>query len=217
MKIAILGGSFNPIHKGHLYLAQQVKEKLGYEKILFVPTFVSPFKQRQLEISDKERLDLIKKAIRPQKAFHIDCFEMKKKGLSYTYDTVLHLSKKYKKQLAKETETKYQKIGLIMGFDLLEDFHKWHNYKALAEKVHFIIAKRNLLPESTNKNDNEKEILAQKALDSFPFSYELLGNEYIAVSSSEIRKNIRDKKDWQNLVPKEIIPYIIKKGLYAKS
>lgn len=216
MKIAVLGGSFNPIHKGHLYLAEQVKNLMGYEKILFIPTYISPFKQRPLEVSDTERLILLKKALASQKAFGIETFEMKKKGLSYTYDTIIYLNKKYKKALAKESEEKFQKIALIMGLDLLEDFHKWHKYEALAEKVHFIIAKRSLSPETSNKSTITKEEAEKKALNSFPFSYELLDNEYIGISSSEIREKIQAGNDWQAYLPKKVAAYINKKGLYAK-
>lgn len=210
MKIAVLGGSFNPIHKGHLFLAEKVKNSLGYEKILFVPSYISPFKQKIQEISNKDRICLLKKALKNKNCFAIENYELKQKGLSYTYHTICYLNRKYQKALQKEKEKQFQKIGLILGLDLLEDFHKWHEYKKLAEQVYFIIAKRSIV-ENGNKNAE-----LEKALKAFPFSYELLHNEYIDISSTDIRAKIKKKENWQPLVPERVAYYIQKKDLYGK-
>ena len=110
MKIAILGGSFNPVHLGHLHIAEQTQSLLGYEKILFVPAYISPFKEKPMEVSNSERIRVLKKALQYNRHFQIENIEIKRKGLSYTYDTVLYLNQKYKKKLQKE-EGIFQKIG----------------------------------------------------------------------------------------------------------
>lgn len=210
MKIAILGGSFNPLHNGHIYIAEQVQTFLGYDKIIFVPAHISPFKVHEKIASNKDRMTMLKKALFKQSHFAIEDYEMKKKGLSYTYNTILYLEKKYSKQLAEEKEEKYQKLGLILGFDLIEDFHKWHEYKKLSEKVHFILARRSF------ESQYEREVLEKKTLESFPFPYELLENEYFDLSSSDIKEKIQKGESWQEFLPEAVATYIAKKELYAK-
>lgn len=208
MKIAILGGSFNPVHLGHLHIAEQTQSLLGYEKIFFVPAYISPFKEKPMEVSNSERIRVLKKALQYNRDFQIENIEIKRKGLSYTYDTVLYLNQKYKKKLQSE-EGIFQKIGLILGADLLPDFHKWHKYEKLAEMVHFILAKRH------GSKIMEKDVEVQKAIEGFPFPHSLLENTFMDISSTDIREKIQKGEDWQDFLPKSSVKYIEKKGLYA--
>ena len=114
-----------------------------------------------MEVSNSERIRVLKKALQYNKHFQIEDIEIKRKGLSYTYDTILYLNQNIKK-LQKE-EGIFQKIGLILGADLLPDFHKWHKYEKLAEMVHFILAKRH------GSKIMEKDAEVQKAIEGFPF------------------------------------------------
>ncbi len=195
MKLAILGGSFNPIHLGHLAIAEQVYKELDYDKIAIIPAFVSPFKvDKQKKHSyktptDKERIKMIELAIQDRPYLYCEEYEIEKQGISYTIDTVNYL---YKKHPHIE-----DKIGLIVGDDHAKSFLKWKNAHELLEKTNLIIAKRNL---------NEKIQV------DFPFTE--LHNSKLKISSTEIRNAIKEKNNCKQYLKTTVYQYIINNKFY---
>lgn len=143
MKIAMFGGSFNPVHNGHIELAKAVHEQAGYDKVLFVPAYHSPFKDLPSGASDEDRLCMLRLALEGfDWAFIEDC-ELKRGGVSYTYETVEFLVQKYTAS-GEYDEKRDGKLGLVIGADLAAGFTHWHRAEELAAKVDIILARRKL-------------------------------------------------------------------------
>lgn len=133
MKIAMLGGSFNPVHNGHIQLAKAVRDEKGYDHLVIVPAFHSPFKKVPSGASDDDRLNMLHLAFDSFNWVSIENCELCRKGVSYTIDTVLYLTEKFNAEGMLSG-----KLGLVMGEDLIHDFPKWHNYPLLKEKVDLV-------------------------------------------------------------------------------
>ena len=116
MRLAVLGGSYNPIHIGHLMLADAVALRYGYDTIAFVPAFLSPFKDGHSGCTADDRLAMVKLAIADNPAFYCEPCEIQRQGVSYTIDTLKFLKKKFPQCEGK--------IGLIIGDDVLEGFFR---------------------------------------------------------------------------------------------
>lgn len=141
MKIAMFGGSFNPLHIGHAMVAEAVMNECGYERILFVPTFVPPHKELSgsVNVSAQDRLNMVQAFCNsvkiPGGEFVCESCEFERGGVSYTIDTVHTLYKKYE-------GTFEGKIGLIMGEEIGAEFYKWKNASELIQLCDLIIVPR---------------------------------------------------------------------------
>ena len=198
MKLAFLGGSFNPIHIGHLALAEQVR-CLGYDKVLFIPVNIPPHKMLASGASSRERLEMLHLAVDSNPDFAVDSCEIERSGVSYTYETVRYLNKSY----AGELEAK---PALIMGWDQALGFNTWNRPDEIASNADIIIARR---PDDLTGNS-----FIQDKID-FPYPHILLKNAPLAISSSAVREKIKSGGAWRYLVPDEVYRYIIKNNLYG--
>ncbi|MGL4981642.1 MAG: nicotinate (nicotinamide) nucleotide adenylyltransferase [Treponemataceae bacterium] len=195
MKYAMLGGTFNPIHIGHLCLAEQARVQFGFEKIIFVPTFLPPHKNIQ-PLTGEVRLQMIKKAISSNPYFCVDSCELERKGLSYTIDTIAYLQKKY---------SKGEKISLIMGDDLIDDFYLWKDANILADQVDIILAHRNFVEESDFFVSNKKKYPCRP-----------LNNAILPICSSDIRRRLTQNESIRYLVSDSVYDYIVENNLYRE-
>lgn len=188
MKIALLGGTFNPLHNGHIKLAREVRNQLDYNKIIFVPSNIPPHKQVSDSITAEERLHMLKIALSDYDwADFSDC-EIVRKGVSYTADTLRFIQEYYNLS---------DKPGLIIGDDLAMNFSSWRDTSAILEMADMIIAHR----------------MFRERLDlSFPHRY--VDNEIFSLSSSEIRKLVLEGGDISGIVPSSIIGYINEREFY---
>ncbi|MXR11146.1 nicotinate-nucleotide adenylyltransferase [Mycoplasma hyopneumoniae] len=135
-KIAIYGGTFNPVHKAHLEIAQKAIEFLNLDKLFFVPNYINPLKKQKKNIIDpKFRYEMLK-LVQIEKTDVCD-FEIKAKKVSYTIDTINFFEKKYPNT----------KIFLIIGSDNLRNFKLWKNYKEILEKVQLVVFTRKNYPD----------------------------------------------------------------------
>jgi nicotinate-nucleotide adenylyltransferase len=195
MKLGVLGGTFNPIHYAHLIIAEEVRDKLNLDKILFIPTYIPPHKEVKPEekIEEKHRVNMVKLAIKDNPYFDIDLFEIEQKGVSYTHKTLKHLYKNY------QTEGK---ILFIIGADLIPQLNKWKQFDELIELCTFVALER---------GDIEPKFYS----DQYPFIKILDTEISMEVSSTEIRKRVRDNRSIKYLVPNiEIENYIKQNKLY---
>jgi len=192
MKLAVLGGSFNPPHIGHMALAEDVRITFGYDKILFIPVHVPPHKQLASGASDQDRINMVSLSIRENSFFDIDDCEIKRGGVSYTIDTLRMLKSKYRDKLE-------GKIGFIIGDDLAAGFPTWHCADQIPLEADLILARR-------HKNDVSD-------LD-FPYEHKSILNDVISVSSSEIRDKIASGRSYRYLVVNEVYRYINERHLY---
>jgi len=187
MKIGILGGTFNPVHIGHLILAEEAREKLGLDKVIFVPAYLPPHKDNGEIISAAERLKMVRLAIKGNPSFVVSDIEIRRKGRSYTIDTVRALKRTYLRH----------QLYFIIGSDLLNYLSGWKDLKDVVGLVTFIAATRPGYP-----------------LEQIPAYIRTLSIRAVDVSAFEVRKCIKRGKSFRYLVPDQVYGYIRKKKLY---
>jgi len=190
MRLAVLGGSFDPVHNGHLSLAKDVHEILGYDRILLVPANLPPHKRLSSGASAADRLEMLRLAIAGLDFVGIEDCEIVRGGVSYTIETIEWLESRYEGRLA-------GKIGLVIGQDLAAGFVSWRQSARLAEKTDIILAGR---PGS--------------GFACFPYPFTTVANSLVDVSSTEIRSCARDRERLGHLVPPAVYGYIEKHKLY---
>lgn len=187
MRIGILGGTFNPIHTGHLILAEETREKIGLDRIIFVPAYFPPHKQNSDIAEAKHRLAMVKLATSDNSNFSVSDLEIKRDGRSYTIDTIKELKVAYPKD----------DLYFIIGSDLLEYLDEWKDLDEIIKLVKFIVATRPGYP-----------------LEKIPSHIATIPIRAVDISGFEIRKAIKENKSFRYLVPEAVYQYINKEGLY---
>ena len=190
-----MGGSYNPIHIGHLMLADAVALRYGYDTVAFVPAFLSPFKDGHSGCTAEDRLAMVKLAIADNPAFYCEPCEIQRQGVSYTIDTLKFLKKKFPQCEGK--------IGLIIGDDLLEGFSGWREAEHIPDYADIIVGNRIIDRYSTEQADTAGKVPHLR-----------VDNALLPVSSSGIRAAIKEKKSWRYLVPSAVYSYIKEHKLY---
>ena len=187
MKIGILGGTFNPVHIGHLILAEETREKLSLDKVVFVPAYLPPHKDNSDIASAKHRYNMLKLATKSNKKFTVSQIELKRSGRSYTIDTVKEFKKAYPDD----------ELYFITGSDLLKYLEEWKDLSEIIKIVKFIVATR-----------------PGYALEKIPAYIQTVAIRAVDVSAFEIRSCIKNGLSFRYLVPETVSDYIKKKGLY---
>ncbi len=198
MRIGILGGTFNPIHRGHIELSTKVYEKFSLDKILFMINKIPPHKD--MVLNETDRLNLLKLSLRDYKHFSIEECELKKGGISYTYESL-----RYLKEIYKEDE-----IYLIIGSDSFINFHTWKNIESILKDASLIVYMRSY--EDIAKCEELKEYYKKV----YNGDINLLYDKIIDISSSLIRENITLNKDISPYVDSLVYSYIKDKNLYRR-
>ena len=188
MKLAILGGSFNPVHIGHLVLAETVLSEFEYDRVILIPTYQSPFKIDAQGGSPKDRIDMLTTSIAGDPHLTIEDTEIKRKGISYTIDTIRDIINRYNPT---------GKPALILGDDLIYDFNKWRSAEEIARLTDIIIANR----------------ISTDGID-FPYPHKRLNNTIMEISSEYIREQIKNQGIWRYLVPQSACKIIEERRLY---
>ncbi|MCL2211830.1 MAG: nicotinate (nicotinamide) nucleotide adenylyltransferase [Treponema sp.] len=195
MKLGILGGSFNPFHPGHLYLARKALSELKLDRVVFVPAYCSPFKQdAKAETTAKDRIDMLASSILGDPRFAIDACEIRREGVSYTINTLEDILDRYLPD---------GKPALIIGDDCANDFLKWRECERILQLADVAVARR------MNTEDVK-----------YPFEHIIIKNEVMVLSSNEIRSKIAasaqgEKTGWQELVTSRAKVIIEGRGLYG--
>jgi len=191
LKLGILGGSFDPVHRGHIFLAEKALSALKLDRIIFIPAYRSPFKLDAdgMDKSVKDRIDMLASSIMGDSRFAIDYCEIKREGVSYTINTLEDIIERY---------LPTGKPKLIIGDDLAADFPNWRDSDKILKMADIAVAKR----------INSKPV-------KYPFAYNTIENEIIEISSHEIRRMIKEGDDWQPLLPSGAVEIIKNRKLYG--
>ena len=186
----IIGGTFNPIHIGHVHLIDEVSKALKPEKIFIVPAYISAHKQN-CHITDAEhRLAMLEIACRDIEVV-IETCELERKGISYSIDTIKHIKRKYNLT---------DKPGLLIGDDLAKGFKTWRNPDDIVEEAQLIIACR----------DSEEEI-------DIDYKHHRINNLMLNISSSDIRNRLSEGRACRFLLPSGVYDYIVTNKLYGEN
>ena len=197
--IAILGGSFNPVHYGHLKMAEAAMKTGLFSQVLFVPTGTPYHKEQKVLLPFSMRLKLLELAISTYQDFALSAIEGERAGNSYTIDTVRQL-------MEQNPEHRY---SLLIGTDQFLSLRSWHKIEELAKLVHFYIANRN--GEMKCSTFLQEKDALEKELS---LSCELLSMPAIDISSTEIRNRLKEGAPVEGMLPKAVEEYIVKEGLY---
>jgi nicotinate-nucleotide adenylyltransferase len=206
MKIAILGGSFNPVHVGHLFLADAVLTGLDYDRVILVPAFESPFKVGAHKASPRDRLDMLAASIAGDPRLAVDDCEIKREGISYTIDTIGNIIERYRPE---------GKPALVLGDDLASAFSQWRKAREISGLTEIIIARRLFSPPNQGDSAPGGDEIPPAAELDFPYPYKGLNNEIVNVSSRLVREKICRGENWRYLVPAEARYIIEDRGLYG--
>ncbi len=185
-KIGILGGTFNPPHVGHLVIAEQVADKLGLDKVYFMPNAKPPHVDVKQAIDPLHRAKMVQAAIAGNSRFGIELLEVQRGGKSYTYNTMLQL----------KVEHPNYEYYFIIGGDEVAYLKTWYRIDDLLKLVHFVGVNRPGQPRVTD----------------YPVEWVAVPN--LEISSTDIRKRIANKQSVRYLLPDMVAAYIVEKGLY---
>lgn len=190
MNIGVFGGVFNPIHIGHLILAQSALEEFKLDKVIFVPGGNPPHKDTGI-IECGHRFKMIELAISDNSKFAVSDIECKKEGTTYTYQTLQEIEKIYPSST----------IYFVLGSDALKEIRTWKNWGDLLSRYNFLVAER-----ADSKIDAiEREMISKTRVIDMP---------HIDISSSQIRTFLRGGKSVRYFLPSEAYKYILKNKLY---
>ena len=203
--IGLFGGSFNPVHCGHLLAAESVLEQLALDEILFLPAACSPFKARP-EIRDTQRLDMLRCAIEDYPAFKIDSRELKQPGPSYTINTLVDIA----------AENPQTQLYLLIGMDAWEHFERWKQWREIMDLCHLIVLSRPgySMPELSEywreRLIDDVQMLKKSAPGKLVFVTVPASN----AASNEIRECIKQGRNTCNDLPEAVRDYIEEQQLY---
>lgn len=186
-KIGLFGGTFDPVHIGHLIVAEWVCDALGLDRIIFVPNRIHPFHKRQGISESQARFEMLQLALRPFPKFEISRFELDRDRVSYTIDTVRHFKERFPNA----------ELFVIIGADNLDEFDKWKEPQAILQLAHLVVYNR----KGYHKRPESGRII-------------YLETPHIEISSTQIRERLKNGQACRALLPGEVYDYILKHHLY---
>ncbi len=213
MKIGLFGGTFDPIHWGHLRSAEEVREAFSLDRLLFIPASKPPHKKRQPATSPRDRLEMVRLAIARNPGFAVSSVELSRPGKSYSIDTIRHFA---------QTQSSKNLLYFILGLDAFREIGSWKDFQYIFSFCHLIVTSRPGCEDSMSLSrmpvavrrlfcyDRGKNVYRHKSGTCLFF----LKLTAIAISASEIRDRLREGRSIRYLVPLEVESYIKKRGLY---
>lgn len=202
MKIGILGGTFNPIHNGHLQIAKAAYEKFQLDVVWFLPNGRPPHKdEKNITVSSRQRVNMVQIAIKDYPYFKLETYEAEKETVSYSYETMEYFCKIYPEH----------EFFFIIGADSLFTIEKW-------VKPERLLATCSILAAYRDDYDTMDEMLNQINYlnEKYHSDIRLLKAPLIPISSSMIRDMCANGENIHETVPNELEQYILKEGLYGR-
>jgi nicotinate-nucleotide adenylyltransferase len=213
IRIGLLGGTFNPIHTGHLRAAEEIVEQFQLKKIIFIPARIPPHKVATKVIPAVHRLTMVKLAIQENRHFSVSDLELKRKGKSYTIQTITSFRKQYGGDAH---------LFFILGEDAFRDIKIWKDYRTIFSLCDWIVMKRpgdlkktpeEIIPVDLKRDfcyESKEKILIHRSNHRIYFAEITL----LDISSSKIRERIRKGESIRYLLPERVKDYIEKNRLY---
>jgi nicotinate-nucleotide adenylyltransferase len=215
-RAGLFGGTFDPIHLGHLRAAEEIREELSLDRIIFIPASIPPHKHKTHITPPRHRLEMLKLAISENPSFEICNYELKKKTMSYTVDTLRYMNTTYPDS----------EFYFIVGNELFSEIETWKEYKELFKLSNFTVITR----PGYSEGNSEKLLLALKNDFSYykrkdnVISYREKNSKIIAftkirgleISSTEIRQYAMSGKSIKYLVPSAVENYILGNNIYRR-
>lgn len=190
-KVGLFFGSFNPVHIGHLILANYILENTDMEELWFVVSPQNPFKEKKTLLSDYQRLHMVRLALEAYPKMRASDVEFSLPRPSYTVDTLTYLQEKFPEYA----------FALIMGEDNLQSLHKWKNSEVLVNRYQIIVYPRLYAPENPAPAKQHPNI-------------SLISAPVIEISATEIREMIRSGKNVRPMLPPEVFQYVDGSNFY---
>lgn len=197
-KIGIFGGTFNPIHNGHIHLARGYSKTLGLDQVLFIPTCIPPHKEADDLLPAVSRLDMCELATRDQANMLVSDLEVRRGGKSYTVDTIRELARLYPGD----------RLYFLMGADMFLTIEEWNGFDEIARKAALCTASRHEGELPSLKQHGR--MLQQK----YGACCHIEAIPVLDISSTQVRDALADGGDIHELVPDAVREYIYKNGLY---
>lgn len=197
-KIGILGGTFDPIHKGHVALGEAAMREVNLDKLIVMPARIQPFKQGKKVTEDYHRQAMVLLAFEGEVNVTVSEYEMNNMSVSYTYDTLTHLRK----------ELPHDKLYFIMGTDSLLHVEKWYKGIELLKNFAFIVSVR------PGYKEEELELCISGLIKKYGTEIIKIDSPMPDISSTKVRKLIKNGKNFSDLVPLAVERYIKENGLY---
>lgn len=194
VKIGFLGGSFDPVHFGHLLAAQDAYEQYGLDRLILVPAAQAPLKPNDVQSSSEDRLAMLRAAVEWDHRFEVSDLELKRGGVSYTIDSVRHFRALYPRD----------DLYWVIGGDQLPKLHLWRDIVELAQLVEFIFLERPGFPVRDHPNIPGLRL-------------HRCDGHLVAISSTELRDRCRSNLSLDYFVPHKAIVYIKEHSLYRET
>jgi len=196
---AILGGTFDPVHEGHIKLAKSVIKQTGAQKVLFIPSGNPPHKSEDIVTESVHRLNMLKIAVEGNDDFVVSTIEIDRKGKTYTIDTIKELREFFGENV---------KFFFVIGADALHYIRLWKDFETLLKICSFAAVAR------PGYNKSELEIDVNELKTKYNADVRIIEVSTIDVSSSEIRYNIKNGDIENNMINYKVMDYILNNGLY---
>lgn len=199
MNIAVFGGSFNPIHKGHIKLIEEARKLIDIDKVLLIPTGVTPHKSNNEMVSSNHRLNMCRLATDSYSYISVSDIEIKRQGKSYTYLTLNSLKEIYPNDT----------IYLIMGADMFLSLQTWKNAEELLNGLNVITCLRDEISYTELLNQAE-------ALKEYKTTSYIIKKNVMDVSSTDVRYKLKNNINISQLIDEKVANYIAENNLYRK-
>jgi nicotinate-nucleotide adenylyltransferase len=215
MRIGLFGGTFDPIHWGHLRSAEEVREAFDLDRVFFIPASVPPHKRGKTRTPARDRLEMVRLAVAENPRFTVSTVEIARRGVSYSIDTIRHFT---------ENECKGGSLYFIIGLDAFAEIGTWKDFEGIFPLCNFIVTSR---PGNGYASPLRGTSIAVRRLFCYDFkrriythrcgtSLHFLKLTDFAVSASDIRERVRHGNSIRYLVPPSVEAYIENHGLYKK-
>lgn len=198
MRVGILGGTFDPVHYGHLLLAETCRDEFNLDEVLLIPAAAPPHKPDAVITDVKDRVNMLEFAASGVREFSVDQRELKREGPSYTVDTLQEL----------HDEDSSRELFFLMGADSLNELHTWKEPARIAELATIVAVNRG------GVDFIERGKLFRSMPDRVASSIQFVTMPSMEISASQIRQRVRDGKTIRFLLPRSAEVYIAEKGLY---